>query len=69
MKIEKVHFKNLASLRGEWSIDFTDPAFTDAGIFALSGPVGSGKSTIFDAVCLAIYGRTARLERLNQENN
>lgn len=69
MKIEKIHFKNLASLRGEWSIDFTDPAFTDAGIFALSGPVGSGKSTIFDAVCLAIYGRTARLERLNQENN
>ena len=69
MKIEKIHFKNLASLRGEWSIDFTDPAFTDAGIFALSGSVGSGKSTIFDAVCLAIYGRTARLERLNQENN
>lgn len=69
MKIEKIHFKNLASLRGEWSIDFTDPVFADAGIFALSGPVGSGKSTIFDAVCLAIYGRTARLERLNQENN
>ena len=69
MKIEKIRFKNLASLAGEWQIDLTDPVFADAGIFALSGPVGSGKSTIFDAIRLALYGRTSRLDRVNQSDN
>ena len=69
MKIEKIRFKNLASLAGEWQIDLTDPLFADAGIFALSGPVGSGKSTIFDAIRLALYGRTSRLDRVNQSDN
>lgn len=69
MKIEKIRFKNLASLAGEWQIDLTNPVFADAGIFALSGPVGSGKSTIFDAVRLALYGRTSRLDRVNQSDN
>ncbi len=69
MKIEKIRFKNLASLAGEWEIDLTGTLFADAGIFALSGPVGSGKSTVFDAVRLALYGRTARLDRVNQNDN
>lgn len=69
MKIEKIRFKNLASLCGEWRIDLTEPVFSDAGIFALSGPVGAGKSTIFDAVRLALYGRTSRLDRVNQNDN
>lgn len=69
MKIEKIRFKNLASLAGEWQINLTDPVFADAGIFALSGPVGSGKSTIFDAIRLALYGRTSRLDRVNQSDN
>ena len=69
MKIEKIRFRNLASLAGEWEIDLTETLFADAGIFALSGPVGSGKSTVFDAVRLALYGRTARLDRVNQNDN
>ena len=69
MKIEKIRFRNLASLAGEWEIDLTGPLFADAGIFALSGPVGSGKSTIFDAVRLALYGRTSRLDKVNQNDN
>ncbi|MBQ6971463.1 MAG: AAA family ATPase [Synergistaceae bacterium] len=61
MKILSIHFSNLNSLRGEWHIDFNDKAYTSDGIFAVTGPTGAGKTTIFDAVCLALYGRTPRL--------
>lgn len=69
MKLEKIRFRNLASLHGEWTIDLTENVFSDAGIFALSGPVGSGKTTVFDAVRLALFGRTSRLDRINQNDN
>ncbi len=69
MKIEKVRFKNLNSLVGTWEIDFTQPEFVTNGIFAITGPTGSGKTTILDAICLALYARTPRLERVNNNNN
>jgi len=69
MKIQKVTFKNLNSLVGDWSIDFTNPNFVNSGIFAITGPTGAGKSTILDAICLALYGKTPRLDRLNQSSN
>lgn len=69
MKILKLHFKNLNSLVGEWTIDFTAPEYSAQGIFAITGPTGAGKSTILDAICLALYGRTPRLERINASQN
>lgn len=69
MKILKVRFKNLNSLAGEWSIDFTAGAFVSDGIFAITGPTGSGKSTILDAICLALYGRTPRLKNITKSGN
>lgn len=69
MKILKLSFKNLNSLYGEWSIDFTDPNYLGNGIFALTGPTGAGKSTILDAICLALYGITPRLGRITQSEN
>ncbi len=36
--------------------------FTDADFFALVGPTGSGKSTILDAICFALYGTVPRWE-------
>lgn len=69
MKILKLHFKNLNSLVGEWTIDFTAPEYSEQGIFAITGPTGAGKSTILDAICLALYGRTPRLERINASQN
>lgn len=32
----------------------------------ITRPTGAGKSTILDAICLALYGRTPRLHRINQ---
>ncbi|GII20457.1 AAA family ATPase [Planosporangium mesophilum] len=40
--------------------DHTTVDFTDADFFALVGPTGSGKSTILDAICFALYGTVPR---------
>jgi exonuclease SbcC len=40
--------------------DWTTIDFTDADFFALVGPTGSGKSTVLDAVCFALYGTVPR---------
>uniref|UniRef100_UPI0035666754 AAA family ATPase n=1 Tax=Pontiella sp. TaxID=2837462 RepID=UPI0035666754 len=69
MKILELRFKNLNSLVGEWCIDFTDPEFAADGLFAITGPTGSGKTTILDALCLALYGQTPRLPKVNQSTN
>jgi len=69
MKILELRFKNLNSLYGEWVIDFTDPEYVYNGIFALTGPTGAGKSTILDAICLALYGVTPRLGKINKRGN
>ena len=69
MKILELRFKNLNSLYGEWVIDFTHPEYVSNGIFALTGPTGAGKSTILDAVCLALYGATPRLGKITKSGN
>ncbi len=69
MKILNLRFKNLNSLVGEWAIDFTTPEYIESGIFAITGPTGAGKSTILDAICLALYGRTPRLKAISKTNN
>ncbi len=69
MRILKLRFKNLNSLYGEWEIDFRDKKFINNGIFAIIGPTGSGKSTILDAITLALYGQTPRLEKITKSNN
>jgi len=60
MKIVSIRIKNLASLEGLTEIDFTQEPLRSAGIFAITGPTGAGKSTILDALCLALYGKTPR---------
>lgn len=60
MKILAIRVKNLASLEGITEIDFTAEPLCSAGIFAITGATGAGKSTILDALCLALYGKTPR---------
>jgi len=69
MKILQVRFKNLNSLAGEWHVDLAHPDYAADGIFAITGPTGAGKSTILDAICLALYGRTPRLARVTKSGN
>src|SRR5690606_11742760 len=60
MKILSIRIQNLASLAGKTEINFSEEPLRSAGIFAITGPTGSGKSTILDALCLALYGKTPR---------
>lgn len=69
MRILGVRFQNLNSLVGEWQVDFTHPDYSSDGIFAITGPTGSGKTTIMDAVCLGLYGKTPRLESVTKTSN
>jgi exonuclease SbcC len=63
MKILAIRGKNLASLAGEFEIQFHQEPLASAGLFAIAGPTGSGKSTLLDALCLALYDETPRLTR------
>ncbi|POR05626.1 hypothetical protein AU468_00160 [Alkalispirochaeta sphaeroplastigenens] len=69
MRIIQIRFKNLNSLTGEWLIDLGHPDFVAEGIFAITGPTGAGKSTILDALCLALYGQTPRLGKITKTSN
>lgn len=69
MKLCNLRFKNLNSLAGEWAIDFSAEDYAATGIFAITGPTGAGKSTILDALCLALYGRTPRLSVISTSTN
>ena len=69
MRIEHIRLHNLNSLVGTWEIDLTAPAYCDDNLYAITGPTGAGKTTILDAICLALYGRTPRLARINKSTN
>jgi exonuclease SbcC len=63
MRILAIRGRNLASLAGDFTIDFLQEPLASAGLFAISGQTGAGKSTLLDALCLALYDATPRLLR------
>jgi exonuclease SbcC len=69
MKILAIRGKNLASLEGDFEIDFTAEPLRSAGIFAITGSTGSGKSTLLDALCLALFDTTPRLSSVSSNSN
>ncbi|MDR0558309.1 MAG: AAA family ATPase [Treponema sp.] len=68
MKPERLCMNNFGPFAGAVSIDFT--GLDD--IFLITGKTGAGKTTIFDAICFALYGevpggRNAHLPRLKSD--
>jgi DNA repair protein SbcC/Rad50 len=61
MRILRIRGENLASLYGPFDLPLDGSPIAESGLFSISGPTGSGKSTLMDALCLALYGRTPRL--------
>ncbi len=66
MKILKIEFQNINSLKGTHSIDFTAAPFTTNSLFAITGPTGSGKSTILDVISLALFNHVPRLGKISK---
>lgn len=58
MKVRKVKLRGFLTYKDEVEIDFT--RLFDKKIFLISGPTGSGKTTIFDAISFALYGEVPR---------
>ncbi|KAF6538521.1 exonuclease subunit SbcC [Bacillus velezensis] len=58
MKPILLTIKGLHSFREEQTIDFA--GLSGAGVFGIFGPTGSGKSSILDAMTLALYGKVER---------
>jgi|FLOH01.1.fsa_nt_gi DNA repair protein SbcC/Rad50 len=61
MKILAIRGENIASLAAPFELDFVAGPLAEAGIFAISGPTGSGKSSLLDAMCLPLFNKTPRL--------
>src|SRR3712207_9327247 len=60
MRIIAIRLKNLTSIEGSVELDFSAEPLRSAGIFAISGPTGAGRSTLLDALCLALYDKAPR---------
>jgi len=67
MRILAIRGENIASLK-KFAIDFTQAPLRDAGIFAITGPTGAGKSSLLDALCLALFAKAPRLDHVSAQS-
>ncbi|MCR9205023.1 MAG: SMC family ATPase, partial [Halobacteriovoraceae bacterium] len=55
MRIERLLLENIASFKGKTEIHF-DEISNQSDLFAITGPTGSGKSTILTSISMALFG-------------
>ncbi len=67
MEIKTLTIHNITSIE-DATIDFTAEPLASSDVFLICGKTGAGKSTILDAICLALYGTAPRLEGLEEKN-
>src|SRR5450830_1705206 len=60
MRIQTLEVENFMPYRDPVTLDFRD-----LSLFAIVGETGSGKSSIVDAICYALYGRIPRIRTEN----
>ena len=60
MKLQKLTIHNIASIE-DAEIDFEAQPLAGSEVFLITGKTGSGKSTILDSICLALYAKTPRM--------
>lgn len=61
MRIKTLEIMNIASIEQAY-IDFDAKPLSDTDLFLITGDTGSGKSTILDAICVALYNKSPRLK-------
>jgi len=67
LRIKEIFIHNLNSLAGEHRIRFDEPPLAGSSLFVITGPTGAGKSSILDAICLALYDKSPRLRSLSKD--
>lgn len=58
MRIHHLEMMGFAAFREKQSIDFTQA--NEGGLFLITGATGTGKSTILDAICYALFAKIPR---------
>lgn len=66
MKIEKVIIQNLNSIENA-EINFSKGVLAEEPLFLICGETGSGKSTVLDAITLALYDKSPRYENIKNK--
>ena len=68
MKLLKLKLHNIASI-GDAAIDFEQEPLASSEVFLITGKTGAGKSTILDAICLALFNKMPRMENTLLKKN
>ena len=68
MKLQQLTIHNIASIE-DATIDFEAQPLAGSEVFLITGKTGAGKSTILDAICLALFANTPRMVGTQMEGN